>query len=128
MTTEQLQQALAAYEPALMHAYGEQMRAKLGFFTPTAQDNDVLTGLLSLMAQEGRDYTRTFRLLSDTEQQQAQSPLRDEFIDRAAFDSSVSAVSSAFAAGAGERCGAATGDEGGEPAPDPAQLSGAAGH
>ncbi|AWQ47696.1 protein adenylyltransferase SelO [Serratia marcescens] len=87
MTTEQLQQALAAYEPALMRAYGEQMRAKLGFFTPTAQDNDVLTGLLSLMAQEGRDYTRTFHLLSDTEQQQAQSPLRDEFIDRAAFDS-----------------------------------------
>lgn len=86
MTTEQLQQALAAYEPALMRAYGEQMRAKLGFFTPTAQDNDVLTGLLSLMTQEGRDYTRTFRLLSDTEQQQAQSPLRDEFIDRAAFD------------------------------------------
>ncbi|BEL94324.1 UPF0061 protein [Serratia marcescens] len=86
MTAEQLQQALAAYEPALMRAYGEQMRAKLGFFTPTAQDNDVLTGLLSLMAQERRDYTRTFRLLSETEQQQAQSPLRDEFIDRAAFD------------------------------------------
>jgi uncharacterized protein YdiU (UPF0061 family) len=38
------------------------------------------------MAQEGRDYSRTFRLLSHTEQQQAQSPLRDEFIDRAAFD------------------------------------------
>ena len=71
MTAEQLQQALAAYEPALMRSYGEQMRAKLGFFTPTAQDNDVLTGLLSLMAQEGRDYTRTFRLLSETEQQQA---------------------------------------------------------
>lgn len=86
MTAEQLQQALAAYELALMRAYGEQMRAKLGFFTPTAQDNDVLTGLLSLMAQERRDYTRTFRLLSETEQQQAQSPLRDEFIDRAAFD------------------------------------------
>lgn len=86
MTAEQLQQALAAYEPALMRAYGEQMRAKLGFFTPTAQDNDVLTGLLSLMAQERRDYTRTFRLLSETEQQQARSPLRDEFIDRAAFD------------------------------------------
>ena len=86
MTTEQLQQALAAYEPALMRAYGEQMRAKLGFFTQSTQDNDLLTGLLSLMAQEGRDYTRTFRLLSQTEQQQAQSPLRDEFIDRGAFD------------------------------------------
>ncbi|CAI1663420.1 protein adenylyltransferase SelO [Serratia liquefaciens] len=86
MSTEQLQQALAAYEPALMRAYGEQMRAKLGFFTQSQQDNDLLTGLLSLMAQEGRDYSRTFRLLSHTEQQQAQSPLRDEFINRAAFD------------------------------------------
>ncbi|CUW15182.1 Uncharacterised protein [Serratia grimesii] len=87
MSTEQLQMALAAYEPALMRAYGEQMRAKLGFFTQSQQDNDLLTGLLSMMAQEGRDYSRTFRLLSQTEQQQAQSPLRDEFIDRAAFDS-----------------------------------------
>ncbi|WP_337262393.1 MULTISPECIES: protein adenylyltransferase SelO [unclassified Serratia (in: enterobacteria)] len=86
MTTEQLQAALAAYEPALMQAYGEQMRAKLGFFTPSVQDNELLTGLLSLMMQEGRDYTRTFRLLSDVEQWQAHSPLRDEFIDRAAFD------------------------------------------
>lgn len=86
MTAEQLQQALSAYEPALMHAYGEQMRAKLGFFTHSTQDNDLLTGLLSLMAQEGRDHTRTFRLLSDVEQQQMQTPLRDEFIDRAAFD------------------------------------------
>ncbi|MDW5499422.1 YdiU family protein [Pseudomonas lundensis] len=86
MSAEQLQTALAAYEPALMRAYGEQMRAKLGFFTQSLQDNDLLTRLLNLMAQEGRDYSRTFRLLSETEQQQAQSPLRDEFIDRAAFD------------------------------------------
>ncbi|MFC0227100.1 protein adenylyltransferase SelO [Serratia aquatilis] len=87
MTAEQLQAALAAYEPALMQAYGEQMRAKLGFFTQSRQDNELLTGLLSLMAQEGRDYTRTFRLLCEVKQQQADTPLRDEFIDRAAFDS-----------------------------------------
>ncbi|WP_416260072.1 protein adenylyltransferase SelO [Gibbsiella quercinecans] len=86
MSTEQLQTALAAYEPALMRAYGTQMRAKLGFFTEAKQDNDLLTGLLGLMAQEGRDYTRTFSLLSEVQQGQAQSPLRDEFIDRAAFD------------------------------------------
>jgi uncharacterized protein YdiU (UPF0061 family) len=86
MTAEQLQEALAAYEPALMQAYGEQMRAKLGLFTQSKQDNQLLTGLLSLMAQEGCDYTRTFRLLSEVEQQQAATPLRDEFIDRAAFD------------------------------------------
>lgn len=86
MTTKQLQDALAAFEPTLMQAYGEQMRAKLGFFTSSKQDNALLTGLLSLMAQEGRDYTRTFRLLSDVEQQRAETPLRDEFINSAAFD------------------------------------------
>ncbi|MDV5140076.1 protein adenylyltransferase SelO [Chimaeribacter arupi] len=86
MPTEVLQEALKAYEPALMAAFGAQMRAKLGLFTQSAKDNDVLTGLLSLMAKEGRDYTRTFRLLSEVQQDQAVSPLRDEFIDREAFD------------------------------------------
>jgi uncharacterized protein YdiU (UPF0061 family) len=69
-----------------MAAYGKLMRGKLGFFTEDKQDNDLLTGLLSLMAKEGRDHTRTFRLLSEVEQQNPASPLRDEFIDRAAFD------------------------------------------
>ncbi|PLR40532.1 YdiU family protein [Chimaeribacter coloradensis] len=86
MPTEVLQEALKAYEPALMAAFGEKMRAKLGLFTQSAKDNDVLTGLLGLMAKEGRDYTRTFRLLSDVQQDQERSPLRDEFIDREAFD------------------------------------------
>jgi len=55
--------------------------------TQSKDDNDILTGLLSLMTKEGSDYTLTFRLLCDTEQQQSRSPLRDEFIDREAFDS-----------------------------------------
>ncbi|WP_348235022.1 protein adenylyltransferase SelO family protein, partial [Salmonella enterica] len=42
--------------------------------------------LFSLMAREGSDYTRTFPMLSHTEQQSASSPFRDTFIDRAAFD------------------------------------------
>ncbi|HFK7187970.1 protein adenylyltransferase SelO [Serratia odorifera] len=86
MRVEQLEAALAAFEPALMQAYGDKMRAKLGFFSQEKQDNDLLTGLLSLMTAEGRDYTRTFRLLSEVEQLQTRSPLRDEFIDRDAFD------------------------------------------
>jgi len=87
MSAEQLQGAVNAYEPALMKAYGTLMRGKLGFFTESKQDNDLLTGLLSMMAREGRDYTRTFRLLSQVEQRQSVSPLRDEFIDREGFDS-----------------------------------------
>ncbi|MGE4753667.1 protein adenylyltransferase SelO [Yersinia enterocolitica] len=87
LSTAQLQQALEAYEPELMAAYGQHMRAKLGFSESDSQDNDLLTGLLSLMIKEGRDYTRTFRLLSEVETHSALSPLRDDFIDRAAFDS-----------------------------------------
>ncbi len=86
LSASQLQQALAAYEPELMRVWGEKMRAKLGLMTQEKQDNDLLTGLLALMAREGSDYTRTFRLLSDSEQQQPRSALRDEFIDRETFD------------------------------------------
>ena len=62
------------------------MRGKLGLFSQQSQDNDLLSELLALMAAEHSDYTRTFRLLSETEQHQSQSPLRDEFINRPAFD------------------------------------------
>ncbi|UDQ82212.1 YdiU family protein [Erwinia rhapontici] len=87
MSTEQLKQALALYETELMRCWGEKMRAKLGLMTAGKDDNNILTGLLSLMTKESSDYTRTFRQLSAVEQQQSRSPLRDEFIDREAFDS-----------------------------------------
>lgn len=82
----QLNEALEGYQPALMNEYGRLMRGKLGLMTPQAGDNELLSGLLALMEKEGSDYTRTFRLLSETQQRQAESPLRDEFIDRQAFD------------------------------------------
>lgn len=86
MTTDQLKQALGHYETELMRVWGEKMRAKLGLMTADANDNAILTQLLSLMTQEHSDYTLTFRLLSETQQQETRSPLRDEFIDREAFD------------------------------------------
>ena len=86
MTTEQLKQALSVYEPELMRVWGERMRAKLGLLTAESGDNEILTELLALMTKEHRDYTLTFRLLSETQQAESRSPLRDEFIDREAFD------------------------------------------
>ncbi|KAA9001227.1 YdiU family protein [Affinibrenneria salicis] len=86
MTSEQLEAALALYQPALMRAFGEKMRARLGFARADEEDNAILSGLLNLMQREGRDYSRVFRLLSDGEQHSAATPLRDEFIDREAFD------------------------------------------
>ncbi|HEY0210422.1 protein adenylyltransferase SelO [Acerihabitans sp.] len=86
MSVSALEQALARYQPALMEAYGEEMRAKLGFTTRDRQDNDILTGLLGLMAREGSDYTQVFRLLSESEADNPRSPLRDEMKDLAGFD------------------------------------------
>lgn len=86
MTTEQLKQALGHYEGELMRVWGEKMRAKLGLLTADANDNTLLNGLLSMMTAEHSDYTLTFRMLSETQQDESRSPLRDEFIDRDAFD------------------------------------------
>jgi len=83
---EALNDALDRYQEVLMQEYGKLMRRKLGLTTQEKGDNDILNALFALMAREGSDYTRTFRMLSQTEQQSAASPLRDEFIDRAAFD------------------------------------------
>lgn len=82
-----LNSLLDVYQEALLVEYGKLMRAKLGLFSEEKGDNELLNGLFSLMESEGSDYTRTFRMLSETEQNSAASPLRDEFIDRASFDS-----------------------------------------
>ncbi|MCK6931914.1 protein adenylyltransferase SelO [Enterobacter roggenkampii] len=81
-----LNDALDSYQAILLREYGSLMRNKLGLVTQEKGDNDILNGLFALMAREGSDYTRTFRMLGQTEQHSAASPLRDEFIDRQAFD------------------------------------------
>ncbi|WP_061708895.1 protein adenylyltransferase SelO [Pseudenterobacter timonensis] len=86
ITPEALNHALDSYQEVLLRAYGRAMRHKLGFTTQEQGDNAILQELLALMAREGSDYTRTFRMLNQTEQESGASPLRDEFIDRQAFD------------------------------------------
>lgn len=87
IAVDALNAALDEYQTELLTEYGSLMRSKLGLFVPQEGDNEILNALFALMAREGSDYTRTFRMLSHTEQQSAASPLRDEFIDRGAFDS-----------------------------------------
>ncbi|WP_434663048.1 protein adenylyltransferase SelO [Klebsiella sp. MISC125] len=87
ISAEALNTVLDGYQHALLTAYGRRMRDKLGLFTQQKGDNELVDGLFALMEREGSDYTRTFRMLSVSEQASAASPLRDEFIDRTAFDS-----------------------------------------
>jgi uncharacterized protein YdiU (UPF0061 family) len=86
IAADALNDALDNYQLALLTRYGQRMRQKLGFFSEQKNDNELLSELFSLMARERSDFTRTFRMLSQTEQHSASSPLRDEFIDRTAFD------------------------------------------
>ncbi len=86
LSPEQLQRCLDAYEPELMAAYGQNMRNKLGLARTEENDNSLLVELFTLMEQESRDYTRTFRLLSEVELNSPICQLRDEFIDRSRFD------------------------------------------
>ena len=90
MSADVLNAALDSYQPVLLSEYGILMRQKLGFFSQQKDDNVLLSELFALMEREGSDYTRTFRMLSHTEQMSACSALRDEFIDRDAFASGVS--------------------------------------
>src|SRR5699024_9022744 len=71
-----LNDALDSYKQVLLAVYGKRMRQKLGFYTEQNNDNDLLNELFALMAREGSDYTRTLRMLSQTEQNSASSPLR----------------------------------------------------
>ncbi len=87
INVDTLNATLDHYQHALFTEYGQKMRRKLGFFSEQQADNELLNALFALMAREGSDYTRTFRMLSHAEQHSAASPLRDEFIDRGAFDS-----------------------------------------
>lgn len=86
IAVDALNDALDSYQLALLTRYGQRMRQKLGFFSEQKNDNELLSELFSLMVREKSDFTRTFRMLSQTEQHSASSPLRDEFIDRTAFD------------------------------------------
>ncbi|WP_312074083.1 protein adenylyltransferase SelO [Atlantibacter sp.] len=86
VSADRLNALLEGYQEILLREYGALMRAKLGLMTQQRGDNELLNALLELMQREGSDFTRTFRMLSETEQLSAASPLRDEFIDRAAFD------------------------------------------
>ncbi|QGX91554.1 YdiU family protein [Tatumella sp. TA1] len=87
LSADKLKLALKEYEPALMAAWGERMRGKLGLYAADTQDNDLLIELFTLMAREKADYTRTFRLLSYAADSDKGGLLRDEFIDRPAFES-----------------------------------------
>jgi uncharacterized protein YdiU (UPF0061 family) len=88
MTEEEAKESLAAYEPAMVAHYRELMRAKLGLKEWMPEDGELITGLLEIMQANHVDYTAVFRGLGalSTAGDALESPLRDLFVDRQAFD------------------------------------------
>jgi uncharacterized protein YdiU (UPF0061 family) len=82
------QDVLAGYQPQLVRAYADGMRAKLGLVESRDGDQALSDRLLELMAQSGVDYTNLFRDLAGI-RVRGDLPLthlRDRFVDRAGFD------------------------------------------
>jgi uncharacterized protein YdiU (UPF0061 family) len=80
--------ALDRYPHLFADAYAELMRAKLGLKSARPDDASLVSGLLAILDASAVDYTRFFRRLCDFETTSGQrnDPLRDMFIDPAAFD------------------------------------------
>ncbi len=84
---ELAQEALDTYEPILVQAYADGMRAKLGLMEKRQEDHALVTDLLQKMQVNQVDYTRFFRALAEYrgEEKATSCVAADEFVDREAF-------------------------------------------
>jgi uncharacterized protein YdiU (UPF0061 family) len=85
---EDMVAVLDGYAPAYHQHYVSLMSAKLGLGKNLEADIQLIGSLLALMHASQLDYTNLFRSLGnfDSSADAANDELRDQFIDRAAFD------------------------------------------
>jgi uncharacterized protein YdiU (UPF0061 family) len=85
---EEAQKVLERYKTYFAPALEDKMRAKLGLETAREGDDKLANGLLEIMHANRADFTLTFRNLSKLVKADASgdAPVRDLFLDRAAFD------------------------------------------
>ncbi|MCU4676318.1 YdiU family protein [Catenovulum sp. 2E275] len=69
LSIDELKAALQEYEPEFLVHYRDLMQQKLGLTDWQPQDQPLLGQLLDLMQQHQLDFTNTFRLLSETDEQ-----------------------------------------------------------
>jgi serine/tyrosine/threonine adenylyltransferase len=79
---------LAEYDSHFSRHYRSGMQAKLGLLSDQAGDSALCHDLLQLLATSAVDYSNFLRDLADFDRQSGATnrKLRDQFIDRAAFD------------------------------------------
>lgn len=81
-------EALAVYQPAFDAELSARWHGKLGLRSVQEEDQALIDALLAILQHNRVDFTLFFRRLSGLKADdiQADAPLRDLFIDRAAFD------------------------------------------
>ena len=72
-------EAVHRFPDVYQDAWLSLFRAKIGLATPEEDDGDLVHALLKTMAEQGADFTNTFRALGD-------GTARDQFTDPDAFD------------------------------------------
>jgi uncharacterized protein YdiU (UPF0061 family) len=80
--------ALETYDSAYADKMSALLHAKLGLHTVQADDDDLFAAMFGLMQSNHVDFTLFFRSLGDLQvvNPAGDDPLRDLFLDRAAFD------------------------------------------
>lgn len=86
LSIERLQGILDGYADIQQRAYLKAMRARLGLLGEQDGDAVLIDKLLVQMDHSAIDFTLFFRELGEQPLEQALAKLRDEFINRAAFD------------------------------------------
>lgn len=69
LSIDLLKQALSEYETVFVETYAQLMRQKLGLHHTDPQDHNLAAQLLNVMQVNQLDWTNTFRLLSNTDDQ-----------------------------------------------------------
>jgi uncharacterized protein YdiU (UPF0061 family) len=87
-SVEETQAALAPYQPVFSETLQQLLRAKLGLRAAQPDDAGLLDALFAALQASHVDFTLFFRRLGELklDDTTADEPLRDLFIDRAAFD------------------------------------------
>lgn len=87
LSVAELTAVLEEYEPLFFDSLLQLQRQKLGLVTAEKDDQPLIDDLLTTMAASNVDHTIFFRKLCDFEENGANDPLRNLFLDRTAFDS-----------------------------------------
>jgi uncharacterized protein YdiU (UPF0061 family) len=86
---EDIKQALSTYEPTLLKEYSGLMHNKLGLVPDSSKgkaNTHIINTWLDILAVEKKDYSATFRQLSQFDIFSENQSLRDQFINRERFD------------------------------------------